>query len=221
MAATPYFKIAFVFHWLGIGGETWKHSTEAVHTGFENKLPSDPGLVTYCNALFNAYKVLGLTSVFIEKAVISSWLQDTEEGELVEPGYDADESATIYYAEYCTRSVAFATPESLDVVLDCRKSVSLGHPGRFPMRGCLNKEDVTTNAQGKRALTSLSPVAATGATWEEAAEFIGQALVGSANPFAMAMLGARAEIDGITPETVRLVTAVTPVSARTIQLEKQ
>lgn len=219
MAISPYFKLTTHFHHIALGGQNWKHQIEAVQVSFEDTSPDDSGLADLADGLALFYQELCVTSTFIEKIVISTWFQDTDGDEIVDPGYDANESSTRYYSIYGTRGVGTGAA-ALDIVLDIRKSVSLGNPGRMPIRGCVLNSDFATNSQGRRGLLPGSPVANGGPLWTEALAHISPWLLGGGEPFNLSMLGEKAEVDGITPETVRLVTGITPVSVRVIQLEK-
>jgi len=219
MAMTAFYRLAVYFHHLAVGGEDWVHNSEAWSLTEGDIGPDENILTQLADNLILFYSTICLTTVFIEKVVVSTWIKDTRSDAETEPGYQAAESATNYYSVYGERAVA-GSPESLDVVLDVRRTVSVGNPGRAPIRGVILRSDVSTNAQGTRGLLPGSPVAAGGAVWVDAVAHLADHFAGGSHPIKLAMLSANEATGEATPAHFRVVSGLVPVSARIIQLTK-
>jgi hypothetical protein len=210
-----FFRISTIKNYLGSGGTGWANTYEV--EAIEQDMPvSDPTLLSLVNEiLIPAERSIHLTSTYFNRAVISTYAEDSTP-------YDATESRTISVGEYGQRSTV-VVPQDLTMVLKIRRDANAGLPGTIPYRNVLGELDVSAGAQGRWILDPASDVANAGALFITYKGFMADMI--GINPLIglrMVKLGKRVGPPGTeTPQSIKIIESLTSVGVGTYQLNRR
>jgi hypothetical protein len=146
-------RISVFKNWLTTGTVGWVNTYEFV--SFETAGVLDTAWQQAVDSLVDAEKILHLTSVVFNRAVIATWGADGTP-------YNPASFVTVPLVGTGARDAATIDPLDLNAVFNVRKAVESGRAGKIAYRGVLLESDVDASLSGSWQLTPGGSLQETG-----------------------------------------------------------
>lgn len=185
LLTTTLFRLSIFKNWLGAGGAGWVNTYEFL-SAEEIAINSDVW-TSLVSAFINFEKTLHLTSVFIDRAVLSTWAPDSTP-------YNAQAVKVFPYSVSGLRVAGGGDRVDLNAVLNVRRSPDYGRSGKLAFRGVLTEFDVSASASGFWTLDPGSDISDGATVWTSATDFITEYLGGGGATVKLAMIGQVGEV---------------------------
>lgn len=226
------YKLIAHFAWGGLGGREWREGFELAWgeggidmpaTNEDDLVPTDFVITQEAiDPFITFFRLIHLTTVYLDRITVSTWLPDTLDTPGDPESYDATEVKVFPVGQFCERPIApLAKVEDLEWTLFVRRIVPSGRLGRYNPRGVLHTLDRDTNSQGKAILAPDSDLAPGGERWELAEAALGPYLSPDTSEEGLRIVIYGTASDGTGDGNMRNVSALIPAGIKSVNLTKR